>query len=249
VAGDRLRPENARATDNLRAQKQREGVNMAGVGDVQVGMRRTATRALTGPAVCALTVLAGCASAAQPTADAATAATAAPAARAAAAGAAGAAAGFRWSAQASSPLGARTSPLVVWAGRQLLEIGGLTANGSKATSAGAAFDPATGRWHRIAPVPGDAAVSTGGSWGLSQYPASAWTGKYLAVALGRRRFALLAVIRLNGGHGLGQEFQFDQRRGHRVAPPLAFVDGLAQVTVGPGAVEGLGDHGGAGAVR
>jgi hypothetical protein len=133
---------------------------------------------------CVLTVLAGCAGAALPAADALAAAPPAPPARAASAGAAGAAAEFRWSAQASSPLGAPSGPLVVWAGRQLLEIGGLTANGSKATSAGAAFDPATGRWHRIAPVPGDAGVSLGSRWGLSAYPVGAWTGKYLAVANG-----------------------------------------------------------------
>ena len=150
-------------------------MNRAGVSGVQVGMRRTLA--------CALTVLAGCAGAALPAASASAAATSAPPARAASAGAAGAAAGFRWSTRASSPLGARSGPLVVWA-RQLLEIGGLVANGSQATSAGAAFDPATGRWHRIAPVPGDAGVNLGGAYGLSLYPASAWTGTYLAVANG-----------------------------------------------------------------
>jgi hypothetical protein len=131
-----------------------------------------------------LTVLAGCAGAALPAANASAAATSAPPARAASTGAAGAAAAFRWSASASSPLGARSGPLVVRAGRQLLEIGGLVAKGSKATSAGAAFDPATGRWHRIAPVPGDTGVNPDGSFGLSRDPASAWTGKYLAVANG-----------------------------------------------------------------
>ena len=48
--------------------------------------------------------------------------------------------------------------------------------------------------------------------------------------------------------GPGQELQLDQRRGHRVAPPLALLDGLAQVGVGTGAVEGLGDHGGPDAI-
>jgi hypothetical protein len=136
---------------------------------------------------CALTVLAGCAGVGLPAANASAASSSAPPARAASAGAAGAAAaaaGFRWSARASSPLGARSGPLVVWAGRQLLEIGGLVDKGSKATSAGAAFDRATGRWHRIAPVPGDAGVNPDGSYGLSLDPASAWTGKYLAVANG-----------------------------------------------------------------
>ena len=198
-----MTPGNARTTGNRRAEKLRESVNQAGAGGVQVGVRRTVTRALTGPAVCALTVLAGCASmtlpaagataAANPSAPpvwAALAATSAPVTRPVSAGpsgtadAAGASAAFRWSARASSPLGARTNPLVVWAGRQLLEIGGLVARGSKATNAGAAFDPATGRWHRIAPVPGDAGVNPKGAYDLSMNPASAWTGRYLAVANG-----------------------------------------------------------------
>ncbi len=161
-------------------------MNRAGVSDVQVGMRRTLA--------CALIVLAGCAGAALPAADAsaavtsATARAAASAVAAGAAGASGSAAGFRWSARASSPLGTRTSPLVVWAGRQLLEIGGLVANGSKSTSAGAAFDPAAGRWHRIAPVPGDAGVTFGspgvcrcsrsalGPAGISRSP-TAWSSR------------------------------------------------------------------------
>ncbi len=168
-------------------------------------MRRTVARALTGPAVCALTVLAGCAGAALPAAGASATNTSAPlvlaasappsvaAARGASAGPTGtadetaatvASAAFRWSARASSPLGARTSPLVVWAGRQLLEIGGLVDKGSRATSAGAAFDPATGRWHRIASVPGDAGVNVKGAYDLSMNPASVWTGRYLAVANG-----------------------------------------------------------------
>lgn len=171
-------------------------MNRAGVDGVQVGMRHTLARALTVPAVCALTVVAGCVGAVLPAADASAAATSAPHALAASAamslplapavsaGTTGAAAAFRWSARASSPLGARTSPLVVWLGRQLLEIGGLVAKGSKATSAGAAFDPATGRWHRIAPVPGNAGVNPDGSYGLSLDPATAWTGTYLAVANG-----------------------------------------------------------------
>jgi hypothetical protein len=136
---------------------------------------------------CALTVLAGWVGVALPAANASAASSSAPPARATsagAAGAAGAAAGFRWTARASSPLGARSGPLVVWAGRQLLEIGGLVARGSQATSAGAAFDQATGRWHRIAPVPGNAGVNPDGSYGLSLDPASAWTGTYLAVANG-----------------------------------------------------------------
>jgi hypothetical protein len=164
-------------------------------------MRRTLACVLIALAGCAGAALPADASAATPSAPpvrAASAATSAPLASADSAGharavsagpsgtadAAGASAAFRWSARASSPLGARTSPLVVWAGRQLLEIGGLVAKGSQATSAGAAFDPATGRWHRIAPVPGNAGVNPDGRYGLSLDPASVWTGTYLAVANG-----------------------------------------------------------------
>jgi hypothetical protein len=92
---------------------------------------------------------------------------------------------LRWSALPASPLGARSDPLVAWAGGQLLEIGGLAKDGTQATSATAAFDPTTGRWHRIAPVPAAGGVNLKDPSGLSQYPATAWTGHYLAVANGR----------------------------------------------------------------
>jgi hypothetical protein len=93
-------------------------------------------------------------------------------------------AGFRWSALASSPLGGRSGPLVAWAGGELLEFGGLVESGSRATSAGAAFDQATGRWRRIAAVPAAAGVNLKDPTGLSENPAGVWTGKYLAVANG-----------------------------------------------------------------
>jgi hypothetical protein len=82
-------------------------------------------------------------------------------------------AGFRWSALAASPLRARYQPTVVWAGQELLELGG-THKGS-ATNDGAAFDPATGRWHRIAPVVGMVGLS---------YAVTAWTGHQLFVTNG-----------------------------------------------------------------
>ena len=53
---------------------------------------------------------------------------------------------------------------------------------------------------------------------------------------------------LRRARGLRQEFQPDQRRGHGLPPPLAVLSGLAQVLRGAGAVEGLGDQGGTGAV-
>ena len=135
-------------------------------------MRRTLARALT--------ALAGCSAAVLPAALIPAATAAPPALGPSAAPAAG----FGWSALASSPLGARSGPLVAWAGGQLLEIGGLVANGSRSTSAGAAFDPATGRWRRIAAVPAAAGVRPNDPTGLSLSPDSAWTGKYLAVANG-----------------------------------------------------------------
>src|SRR6202167_4027720 len=49
--------------------------------------------------------------------------------------------------------------------------------------------------------------------------------------------------------GLCQEFQPDQRRGHGVPPPLAVLDGLAQLLRGASAVKRLGDHGGTGPIR
>ena len=71
----------------------------------------------------------------------------------------------RWSVLATSPLGGRQAPEVAWTGAELLEIGGTA--GGVARSDGAAFAPAQGRWHRVAPVPGPvgtaaaASVSTG----------------------------------------------------------------------------------------
>ncbi len=57
---------------------------------------------------------------------------------------------FRWSTLASSPLGYRNSPLLAWAGNRLIEVGGWPKNSTGKSAAAASFDPATGRWRRIA---------------------------------------------------------------------------------------------------
>ena len=130
---------------------------------------------------CALAALTGCLGAILP-ASAALGSASAPAAGPSMATTV--AAGFSWSALASSPLGSRSGALVVWAGGQLLEIGGLVGKAQRPTSAAAAFTPRTGRWRRIASVPGGAGASYSAPSGLSLYPASVWTGRYLAVANG-----------------------------------------------------------------
>jgi hypothetical protein len=89
---------------------------------------------------------------------------------------------FRWSVWPSSPLGPRSGPVLIWTGRELVEIGGLT--GTRARRDGAAFDPATGRWHRIARAPGVV-----GSAEL----ASVWAGRALFVAGGRLARSGLSV--------------------------------------------------------
>jgi hypothetical protein len=144
-----------------------------------------------------LAALAGCASgpASKPVAAVPTTAEAAPVAAAAAttatqaalqfdpivAGAPGPAptaiAKFRWSALARSPLGYRNSPLLAWAGGRLVEVGGWAKTGTGRSAAGASFDPATGRWRRIAAAP------AGGSF-VDGSTSAVWTGRYLAVASG-----------------------------------------------------------------
>jgi hypothetical protein len=79
---------------------------------------------------------------------------------------------FRWSTLPPSPLGTRDYPVVAWTGRELLEFGGLRKG--HITGDGAAFDPATGRWHRIAGV----GPRTMGFLGAP----SVWTGRQLFVA-------------------------------------------------------------------
>lgn len=77
---------------------------------------------------------------------------------------------YRWSKLPPSPLGKRTYPVVAWAGRELLEFGGL--HNKHITGDGAAFDPATGRWHSIASIGSDS--------GFLAAP-SVWTGRQLFV--------------------------------------------------------------------
>ena len=84
---------------------------------------------------------------------------------------------FRWSALTRSPLGHRDGPLLAWANGRLLEFGGWPADSTRRSAAGAAFDPATGRWRRLANAP------AGGSF-ADRASSSVWTGRYLAVASG-----------------------------------------------------------------
>jgi hypothetical protein len=84
---------------------------------------------------------------------------------------------FRWSALASSPLGSRAGPLLAWADGRLLEFGGWPKGSTGRSAAGAAYDPATGRWKRIANAPPGGSFAVGNS-------SAVWTGRYLAVASG-----------------------------------------------------------------
>jgi hypothetical protein len=89
-------------------------------------------------------------------------------------------AGFRWSRLPASPLGPREDPLLAWTGRELIELGGLHKGGT--TEDGAAFDPATGRWHRIASV---GSRNIGFVNGVS-----VWTGRQLFVSNGQNESCL-----------------------------------------------------------
>ena len=80
-----------------------------------------------------------------------------------------------WSVLAASLLGSRQGPVLAWTGRELLELGGWGGNGGPVD--GAAFDPADGRWRRIAPAP----VPVGA------LAASVWTGSRLFVYGGQLR--------------------------------------------------------------
>src|SRR6266550_1865007 len=70
-----------------------------------------------------------------------------------------------WRRLPRSPLGDRDSPVLVWDGREVLEIGGTARR--IAQPDGVAFDPVTSTWRRIATAPGrigaagEAAVWTG----------------------------------------------------------------------------------------
>jgi hypothetical protein len=84
---------------------------------------------------------------------------------------------FRWSALAGSPLGYRSAPILAWADGRLLEYGGWPESSTGRSAAGAAFDPATGQWKRIANAPPGGSFAGGDS-------SAVWTGRYLAVASG-----------------------------------------------------------------
>lgn len=75
---------------------------------------------------------------------------------------------FHWSTLAPSPLGKKLNPVVATAGNELIELDGSVRGHT--TPDGAAFDLATGRWHKIAPLPQSAA---------RDYPITAWTGRQL----------------------------------------------------------------------
>jgi len=94
---------------------------------------------------------------------------------------------FRWSRLPASPLGPRIQPIVVWAGHELVELGGLRKGGT--TSDGAAFNPATGHWHRIA---GIGSRNIGFSNGVS-----VWTGRQLFVSNGQTE----SCVQVKGGGG------------------------------------------------
>jgi hypothetical protein len=79
-------------------------------------------------------------------------------------------AGFRWSELPSAPLHTTQPATVAWAGNELLALGG-PVNGRPSPD-GAAFEPATGRWHQIAPAP--AGVKLG-------FATSVWTGSQFFV--------------------------------------------------------------------
>jgi hypothetical protein len=80
---------------------------------------------------------------------------------------------YRWSKLPPSPLGPRQEPLLVSAGRYVIELGGIGNNGS--ANDGAAFDLKTRRWREIAPVE----VNVGFDQAVT-----AWTGRELFVTDG-----------------------------------------------------------------
>ena len=89
---------------------------------------------------------------------------------------------FRWSSLPPSPLGPRSRPLVVSTGKELIELGGNSKQAQELD--GAAFEPATGRWHRIAPAPYNVGFTDG--WTGRNYSdvVDAWTGHQLFVTNG-----------------------------------------------------------------
>lgn len=81
---------------------------------------------------------------------------------------------WHWTALKASPLGVRYSPILVWTGGELIELGGLRKNITPAS--GAAYDPVTRRWRRIAQVHGNVGFANA---------VTAWTGRQLFVTNGQ----------------------------------------------------------------
>ncbi|MDR2984579.1 MAG: hypothetical protein LBV34_07030 [Nocardiopsaceae bacterium] len=79
-----------------------------------------------------------------------------------------------WHPLASSPLGARSKPILVWTGSKLLELGG-NKNGATRND-GAVFDPGTGRWTLISPLKANVGFSRA---------IDVWTGRELFVTNGQ----------------------------------------------------------------
>jgi hypothetical protein len=75
----------------------------------------------------------------------------------------------RWSVLTNSPLGARGGATVVWTGRELLELGGVSGGRDRGRDSfgAAAYDVTSGRWRKRAQVPRSI---------LPAYAASVWTG-------------------------------------------------------------------------
>ncbi len=82
-----------------------------------------------------------------------------------------------WRALPPSPLSARSGPLAVWSGRELIVWGGMRAGASLGD--GAAFDPAANRWRSLPPSPlaGRFAAPPGT---VAQVP-GVWTGSEMLV--------------------------------------------------------------------
>src|SRR5262249_22397952 len=76
----------------------------------------------------------------------------------------------RWTPIATAPISGRTFAGVVWTGSEMLVWGGVhhSASGGQQESDGAAYDPATDSWEKLAPAP--AGMQGGGG------RASAWDG-------------------------------------------------------------------------
>lgn len=94
---------------------------------------------------------------------------------------------FRWSSLPASLLGPRFQPLLTWAGKELIELGGSRKGTSQQD--GAAFNPAAGQWHHIAsPVPYNVGFVNA---------ATVWTGSQLFVTNGQ--FESCLATRNGGG--------------------------------------------------